>query len=138
MIVKVKIQHYLASDGEIINANIIYLKKNKNLIIGSFLGYEGHGNFSDSLFIIKNNKITLTINIFELPKSIHKIIEKLDKFRTKFESKKELGNLSTLGKKLKNSDDTQQFDTHWEYGTEEFDFDILKKLSKKWSLSIKW
>ena len=132
------IQHYLASDGEIINANVVYFKKNKNLIIGSFLGYEGHGDFSDSLFIIKNNKIKFTINIFELPKSTHRMIEKLDRFRTKFENKKELGKISSLGKKLKKSDYTEIYEMHWEYGTKFFDQKILQKLSKKWSLLIRW
>lgn len=131
-------EHYLTSDGVSIHANIVYLKINDGLIIGTFSGYEGHGDYADSLFSLEKNKLKLSLNVYDFPKKLYLKIKKIEKFRTSFESKKELGSLSTVGKKLKNSDDTQQFDTHWEYGTEEFDLKILKKLSKKWSLSIKW
>ena len=130
-------EHYLASDGDMINANVVYFKID-NIIVGSFLGYEGHNDVSDSLFMIKNNKVKLSINIFDFPKLFHKNIKKIEIFRIKFENKRDLGKLSLLGKKLAKSDDTQIYDTHWEYGTENFNQKILKKLSKVWSLSIKW
>ena len=105
-------EHYLASDGVSILANIVYKK-------------------------IKD-KIKLSINVYDFNKSLHPEIKKIEQFRVKFESKTNLGNISSKGKALKKSDDTEKFDTHWEYGTEDFDLSILKKLSKKWSLSIKW
>ena len=131
-------EHYLASDGVSVLANIVYKKIKDKIFIGSFFGYEGHGDYTDSVFLIEKNKIKLSINIYDFTKSLHPEIKKIEQFRVKFESKTNLGNISSKGKALKKSEDTEKFDTHWEYGTEDFDLSILKKLSKKWSLSIKW
>lgn len=132
------IEHYLASDGVIIRANIVYKKINNSIIVGSYFGYEGHNDFSDSIFLIKKNKLKIDFDIFSFEKNLHKTINKLENFRIKFENKKNIGHLSNLGKKLKKSDDTEIFDNQWEYGTEDFDLKILSKLSRKWSLLIKW
>jgi hypothetical protein len=131
-------EHYLAADKYKIRANVVYNKIHNNYV-GSFFGYEGHGCVADSIFLIdRRKKLHLDFDIYKFPKTVHKDILRIEKFRSKFESRTSLGSLSKIGKKLKESLDTEVFDGHWEYGTEDFDLNILKKLSSKWSLLIHW
>lgn len=132
-------EHLLAVDfSRGIRANVVYQSIGDNFI-GSYFGYEGGGAYSDSFFWINAEGDVITDwDTSEFPENYRKPLESLALIRNSFESNEDEGDLSDLGLELELSDNTTEEENHWEYWSDNFDWDVIVPLSKVWALSMRW
>ena len=117
-------------------SNVVYIEVDKK-IIGNYLGYEGGGQNAENFFLIDKKKCTLSFDGMDLGEEYSQYLDNLVEKRSSFEDYDNDDQIalpsSNLEKqKLKNEKDTKI------YKSKSFKMDILKILSKEWSLHAKY
>lgn len=133
-------EHLLAYSDEHrgIRANLVYACIDSD-IVGAYFGYEGGGAYADGYFWIDESwNLNTGWDTFDFPKKFHKVLDQLTDIRRSFESDEEDGVLSDKGSKLEKNKNTINYDTQWEYWSDNFDTDVIYLVSDSWGVSTKW
>lgn len=117
-------------------SNVVYIEVGKK-ILGNYLGYEGGGQNAENFFLIDKKNCTLSFDGADLGDKYSDYLDSLVEKRASIEDYDNDDQIALPSSNLENQKLKKQKNTKI-YKSKNFKIDVLKILSKEWSLHAKY
>jgi len=132
-----KIEHFAQfNDERGFFSNVVYTEVGKK-ILGNYLGYEGGGQNAENFFLIDKKKCTLSFDGMDLGEEYSEHLDSLVEKRASIEDYDNDDQIALPSSNLKNQKLKKEKDTTI-LKSKNFKMEVLKILSKEWSLHAKY